>query len=288
LPVSWQDVNDYIEQGDELGFILFGSRVDLFLPANTALKVKTGDKVKANINPIAAIAYNDADKECKWYPVCPMKEFYEQGKLDKKWIELYCKGAWLNCIRYQMEENGESHPDNMMPDGSIDDYLTILRIMSMEKYLVASSGDTLDSKVSGRFGHSGYFMIIDPRTMEYETFTGVSTDEDQNIGKFITPAVKKVIVGNIGPSSYSEILSYGCKVYLCRNMSVNEAVSKVKNDEVPILKEPTLKDSIHSARKAGDGGRGTGRGMGMGQRDGRGMGRGMGRGIGGGKGKVGR
>ena len=141
----------------------------------------------------------------------------------------------------------------------------------MKKYLVASTGYTLDSKVSGRFGHSGYFMIIDPLTMEYEVFTGVSKDEDQNIGKFITPAVKKIIVGNIGPSSYTEVLSYGCKVYLCRNMSVNEAVKKVKNDEVPILKEPTLKDSIHSARKAGDdhGGHGTGRGMG----GGKGMGR---------------
>lgn len=148
----------------------------------------------------------------------------------------------------------------------------------MEKYLVASSDDTLDSKVSGRFGHSGYFLIIDPQNMEFEAFTGVSKDEDQNIGKFITPAVKKVIVGNIGPSSYSEILSYGCKVYLCRNMSVNEAVRKVKNDEVPILKEPTLKESIHSARKAGDGKRGTGRGMGGG----------MGRGMGGGRGRGGR
>ena len=112
--------NDIVEQGDELGFILFGSRVDIYLPANTALKVKTGDKVKANINPIAGIAYTDADKECKWYQVCPMKKFYEQGKLDKKWIELYCKGDWDNCVRYHMEENGKSHPDNMMPDGSID------------------------------------------------------------------------------------------------------------------------------------------------------------------------
>ncbi len=59
-------------------------------------------------------------KECKWYPVCPMKYFFEQGKLDKKWIELYCKGDWLNCVRYQMEENFQYHPDNMLPDGSID------------------------------------------------------------------------------------------------------------------------------------------------------------------------
>ncbi|MCU0473762.1 MAG: phosphatidylserine decarboxylase family protein [Bacteroidales bacterium] len=115
--------NDYVEQGNELGFILFGSRVDIYLPANTVLKVKTGDKVKAKINQIAGIANTDVNKECKWYQVCSMKVFYEQGKLDGKWIELYCKGAWLNCIRYQMEENGESHPDNMMPDGSIDEML---------------------------------------------------------------------------------------------------------------------------------------------------------------------
>jgi len=162
----------------------------------------------------------------------------------------------------------------------------------MEKYLVASSGDALDSKVSGRFGHSGYFLIIDPQTMEFEAFTGVGKDEDQNIGKFITPVVKKVIVGNIGPSSYSEIISFGCTVYLCRNMFVNEAVRKVKNDEVPVLKEPTIKESIHSARKAGDGpggqeeGRGTWKGFGSGTRDGsdRGMGSGMGRKMGGGMG----
>ena len=156
--------------------------------------------------------------------------------------------------------------------------------MIMEKYLVASSGDTLNSKVSGRFGHSGYFLIIDPQNMEFEAFRRVDKDEDQNIGKFITPAVKKVLVGNIGPSSYSEVLSYGCKVYLCRNMSVYEAVRKIKDDEIPILKEPTLKDSIHSARKAddGDGERGKGKGMGTGQRDGRGIGGGMGRGMGGG------
>jgi len=40
-----------------------------------------------------------------------MKRFYEKGKLDKKWIELYCKGDWESCVRYQMEEKGELHPE---------------------------------------------------------------------------------------------------------------------------------------------------------------------------------
>ncbi|HOP62759.1 MAG TPA: uracil-DNA glycosylase [Spirochaetota bacterium] len=59
-------------------------------------------------------------RECKWYRVCPMKFYYEQGRLDKKWITSFCKGDWLNCVRYRMEERGEYHPDNMLPDGSID------------------------------------------------------------------------------------------------------------------------------------------------------------------------
>ncbi len=57
--------------------------------------------------------------ECKWYCCCPMKRFYEQGRLLRKWIELYCHGDWQNCVRYQMEERGEYHPDRMLPDGSI-------------------------------------------------------------------------------------------------------------------------------------------------------------------------
>lgn len=63
------------------------------------------------------------NKECKWYPVCPMKYFYEAGKLDEKWINNYCHGNWLKCIRYQLEETGQYHPDSMLPDGSIDENL---------------------------------------------------------------------------------------------------------------------------------------------------------------------
>jgi uracil-DNA glycosylase family 4 len=58
--------------------------------------------------------------ECKWYLMCPMKRFYENGTLDRKWVELYCKGDWESSVRYKMEENDEAHPDWMLPDGSID------------------------------------------------------------------------------------------------------------------------------------------------------------------------
>ena len=62
----------------------------------------------------------DKSKECKWYCCCPMRIYYERGLLDKKYIENYCFGDHEKCIRYQMEENGEYHSDNMLPDGTIN------------------------------------------------------------------------------------------------------------------------------------------------------------------------
>jgi len=57
---------------------------------------------------------------CHWYPVCPMKRFTEAGRLDRRWIEAYCLRGNRDCVRFQMEEKGRYHPDNMLPDGTID------------------------------------------------------------------------------------------------------------------------------------------------------------------------
>lgn len=48
---------------------------------------------------------------CKWFPVCPMKRYYEKGFIDRDWIDNYCQGNWSKCVRYEMEERGEFHPD---------------------------------------------------------------------------------------------------------------------------------------------------------------------------------
>ena len=61
-------------------------------------------------------------KPCKWYPVCPIKTYTEEGRLDRYWIENYCLVNNRKCIRYRMEEKGEYHPDNMLPDGTIKEF----------------------------------------------------------------------------------------------------------------------------------------------------------------------
>ena len=66
--------------------------------------------------------------DCKWFSICPLKKLHDEDMLERKWIELYCKGLWSTCVRYQMEEKRSSHPDWMLPDGSLDENLkTYLR-----------------------------------------------------------------------------------------------------------------------------------------------------------------
>jgi len=45
--------------GEEFGFIKFGSRVDIFLPLNTKIDVKIGDKVKAKLTKIGELTISD-------------------------------------------------------------------------------------------------------------------------------------------------------------------------------------------------------------------------------------
>ncbi|MBD3196297.1 MAG: uracil-DNA glycosylase [Candidatus Lokiarchaeota archaeon] len=59
------------------------------------------------------------NETCKWYICCPIKKFVQEGKLEPKWINDYCLIGNKKCIRYQMEEKGTPHPNNMLPNGEI-------------------------------------------------------------------------------------------------------------------------------------------------------------------------
>ena len=51
--VNYAKEGETVEQGTDAGFIKFGSRVDVYLPLNTNIKVKIGDKVKGGVQVIA-------------------------------------------------------------------------------------------------------------------------------------------------------------------------------------------------------------------------------------------
>ena len=61
---------------------------------------------------------------CKWHSCCPIRRYTDGGKLDRSWIENYRLIGNRNCLRYQMEERHEHHPDNMLPNGEIREELS--------------------------------------------------------------------------------------------------------------------------------------------------------------------
>jgi len=53
--VNYAKYGDLVKQGSDSGFIKFGSRVDLFLPLNSKIKVKLNEKVRGGESIIAEI-----------------------------------------------------------------------------------------------------------------------------------------------------------------------------------------------------------------------------------------
>ena len=53
--VNYAEEGSQVIQGSDAGFIKFGSRVDLYFPLGTKLKVNLGDKVKGGTQVIAEI-----------------------------------------------------------------------------------------------------------------------------------------------------------------------------------------------------------------------------------------
>ncbi|MFW6352625.1 MAG: phosphatidylserine decarboxylase, partial [Bacteroidota bacterium] len=60
--VCYGKPEDQVIQGSEMGFIKFGSRVDIFLPTNARINVKIGDPVKAGETILAYIEENGSDQ----------------------------------------------------------------------------------------------------------------------------------------------------------------------------------------------------------------------------------
>jgi phosphatidylserine decarboxylase len=51
--ISYTTTGKSVKLGDEMGFIRFGSRVDIFLPVGTEILVKPGQQVRGLITPLA-------------------------------------------------------------------------------------------------------------------------------------------------------------------------------------------------------------------------------------------
>ena len=106
------------------------------------------------------------------------------------------------------------------------------------KIAVTSSGPDLDAQVDPRFGRAANFIIIETDTGEFEV-----VDNIQNINApkgagiqaaqhMSNLAVEAVITGNVGPNAFRTISAAGIKLYLCRDMTVQQAFESFKAGEL--------------------------------------------------------
>jgi predicted Fe-Mo cluster-binding NifX family protein len=122
------------------------------------------------------------------------------------------------------------------------------------KYLVAATAADLGAQVHKRFGHADAFLVVDPETLEYTAFSGVGHEEPHHgIGRFDGKGIERVIIGNIGPEAFKDVRAVGWEVYLCRNMTVREAIERVQSGELSPIEGPTMKHSVHEGHGQGKG-----------------------------------
>jgi len=113
------------------------------------------------------------------------------------------------------------------------------------KILLATDGETLESKIAKRFGHANYYLIYDNVSKEIEVRVNHG-HEDSHSGliDLADEGVTIFIVGNIGPNAFKVLNNKNTKVYLARKYIARDALDKFIDNKLEELTTPTLKRSI--------------------------------------------
>jgi len=122
------------------------------------------------------------------------------------------------------------------------------------KILAASVNNDLNAKIAKRFGHPEYYLLIDSNTMEFDVFPGARNDDrSQGFDHVKKRGIDCAVAGNFGPGNFQKLQHLNVKTYICRNMTVKEAVAKITAGEIEPISEPTMKKSVRGGGKHGGG-----------------------------------
>jgi predicted Fe-Mo cluster-binding NifX family protein len=146
------------------------------------------------------------------------------------------------------------------------------------KVAVSSNGENLNAKLDPRFGRCGFFLVVNPDDMSFETFNNESAVLKGGAGiqaaQFLaSQGVEAVITGNCGPNAIKTLAAAGIELFDGQAGTVRDVVERFKKGNLKPTSEASVDSHFGMNADAG-----SGRGGGMGG------GRGMGQGMGGGRG----
>jgi predicted Fe-Mo cluster-binding NifX family protein len=116
----------------------------------------------------------------------------------------------------------EEHPEKAGPGTSVE-----------SKICVTGKGPGLDAEVEPNFGRAAFFLIVDPKTLECESFPNPHAQAGHGAGiqsaQFVAGrAVSAVLTGQVGPQARQVLDAAGIRVVAVQGCSVRHALSELK------------------------------------------------------------
>ena len=113
------------------------------------------------------------------------------------------------------------------------------------KICVTSAGDNLGAAVDPRFGRCGYFIIVDPESLDFKALANPNASATGGAGIQSAQLVAKegaeaVVTGNIGPNAFQTLSSVGLKVYTGAAGTVKEVIQKYKEGKLKEMGGPSV------------------------------------------------
>jgi predicted Fe-Mo cluster-binding NifX family protein len=114
------------------------------------------------------------------------------------------------------------------------------------KLMVSATGHNLDAEVDPRFGRAACFLLVDPKTMEYEVVENTQNLEAaQGAGIQAAAHVARhnpeaVLTGHCGPKAFETLKSAGVAVCVGARGTVREAVEAFRRGEQNFANAPDV------------------------------------------------
>ncbi len=113
------------------------------------------------------------------------------------------------------------------------------------KILLATDGETLESKIAKRFGEAPYYLIYNSENKEIEARVNPGHDDNHSgLIDLINEGVLHYIIGNTGPNAFNVLDDRNAKLYLARGSVAKDALDAFLNNKLERLTKATLKRPI--------------------------------------------
>ena len=116
----------------------------------------------------------------------------------------------------------------------------------MEKIAITAGEPSLEAKVDPRFGRSPYFLLVNPKTMEYEAVANrQNLQAAQGAGIQAAALVARyrpaaVLTGHCGPKAFHTLEAADIPVIVGVEGSVREAVARYRTGELQSARDPDV------------------------------------------------